>query len=115
MVDAVLAGIEEKNGQNPVVMDLRGISPICDYFIITSAPTVRQVKAIAESIKECMEKQEFELLHREGYHEARWILLDYGDVVVHLFVTEDREHYQLERIWKDAPLLDIDTDSAVHV
>jgi ribosome-associated protein len=109
MVKEIMSGIEEKKGQQPVVMDLRGISTLCDYFVICSAPSVRQVKAIAEQIKDQLEKKEFLLRHQEGFREARWILLDYGDVVVHVFVTEDRDHYQLETIWKDAPIVDIDT------
>ncbi len=115
MVDLILAGIADKQGQDPVVLDLKEISSLCDYFVITSASSIRQVKAMAESVKEHMEEQGYDLLHHEGFRQARWILLDYGDVVVHLFVTEERDHYQLERIWKDAPLLDIDSDSGVHV
>lgn len=115
MVEEILAGIADKKGQDPVVLDLGSISSLCDYFVISSAPSVRQVKAIAESVKDQMEEKGFTLLHQEGFREARWILLDYGDVVVHLFVTEDRDHYQLERIWKDAPSIDVDTDSAINV
>ena len=115
MVEEILAGIGEKKGQQPVVLDLKGISTLCDYFVISSAPSVRQVKAIADSVKDLLEEKGFHLLRQEGLREGRWILLDYGDVVVHLFVTEDRDYYQLERIWKDAPTLDIDTDSDLHV
>ena len=115
MVEEILAGIGEKKGQQPVVLDLKGISTLCDYFVISSAPSVRQVKAIADSVKDLLEEKGFHLLRQEGLREGRWILLDYGDVVVPLFVTEDRDYYQLERIWKDAPTLDIDTDSDLHV
>ena len=111
----IIEAIREKKGQDPVVLDLSGISPLCDYFVIASAPSVRQVKAIAEEVKESMEKGFVPLMHQEGFREGRWILLDYGDLVIHLFVTEDREYYQLETIWKDAPTLDIDTCSSINV
>ena len=115
IVDEILATVADKKGQEPVVLDLKGISSLCDYFVISSAPSVRQVKAIADAVKDRLEELEIKLLRQEGLREGRWILLDYGDLVVHLFVTEDRDHYQLERIWKDAPTLDIDTDSAPNV
>jgi ribosome-associated protein len=115
MVDEILTGIADKKGQQPVVLELKGISALCDYFVISSAPTVRQVKAIADTVKDLLEEKQFVLLRQEGLREGRWILLDYGDVVVHLFVTEDRDHYQLERIWKDAPARHIDTESDVKV
>jgi ribosome-associated protein len=115
MVDEILTGIADKKGQQPVVLELKGISALCDYFVISSAPTVRQVKAIADTVKDLLEEKQFVLLRQEGLREGRWILLDYGDVVVHLFVTEDRDHYQLERIWKDTPARHIDTESDVKV
>jgi len=115
IVDEILEAVSDKKGQEPVVLDLQGISSLCDYFVISSAPSVRQVKAIADAVKDRLEELEVPLLRQEGLREGRWILLDYGDLVVHLFVTEDRDHYRLERIWKDAPALDIDTDSAINV
>ncbi len=115
IVDEILISVSDKQGQEPVVLDLQGISSLCDYFVISSAPSVRQVKAIADDVKDRLEELGVELLRQEGLREGRWALLDYGDIVVHLFVTEDRDHYQLERIWKDAPVLDIDTDSALKV
>ncbi len=115
IVDEILDSVSDKKGQEPVVLDLQGISSLCDYFVISSAPSIRQVKAIADAVKDRLEELGVELLRQEGLREGRWALLDYGDIVVHLFVTEDRDHYQLERIWKDAPTLDIDTDSALKV
>jgi len=115
IVDEILISVSDKKGQEPVVLDLQGISSLCDYFVISSAPSVRQVKAIADDVKDRLEALGVELLRQEGLREGRWALLDYGDIVVHLFVTEDRDHYQLERIWKDAPTIDIDTDSTHNV
>ncbi len=91
------------------MLNLQGISSMCDYFVISSASSERQIKSIAEEIKEGLEKEEVFPSHIEGLREARWILLDYGDIVIHLFVQSDRDHYGLETIWKDAPVINIDT------
>jgi len=109
LVKRMVEHMEEKHGQSITVLDLQGISSMCDYFVIGSAPSERQVKAIAEEIRDGLEKETVFPAHVEGLREARWILLDYGDVIVHLFVQEDRDHYGLETIWKDAPVVNIDT------
>ena len=108
LVHEIVAGIAEKKGLDPVVLNLQDISSMCDYFIIASAPSIRQVKSIADAVKERLDSTPARLLHQEGLKEGRWILLDYGDIVVHLFISEDRDYYQLERIWKDASALDVD-------
>lgn len=80
---------------------------ITDFFIICSGKTSRQVKSITEAIEERLDSAKAHPLGREGVEEARWVLLDYGDVVVHIFIQEEREYYQLERLWKDAPRLKV--------
>lgn len=109
LVQKIAFFMEEKHGQSITVLDLKGVSSMCDYFAICSAPSERQVKAIAEEIRDGLEKEEIFPRHVEGLRESRWILLDYGDVVVHVFILEDREHYRLENIWKDAVVVDVDT------
>lgn len=84
-------------------MDLRGLCSFTDHFLIASASTERQVRAIAEKIEERLAKVQARMLHREGYEEARWILLDYNDFVVHIFDEETRSYYDLEGLWGDAP------------
>lgn len=86
-----------------VVLDLRGLSSFTDHFLIVSANTDRQVKAIADRIEEQLAKVQARMLHKEGYQEARWILLDYSDFVVHIFDEETRLYYDLEGLWGDAP------------
>ncbi|RQD70675.1 MAG: ribosome silencing factor [Tindallia sp. MSAO_Bac2] len=105
----IVKHIEEKHGDNVAVLDLQGISSMCDYFVISSASSERQIKAIADEIKGGLEKEGIVPGHVEGMREARWILLDYGDIIVHLFVQADRDHYGLETIWKDAPVINVDT------
>ena len=104
----MIKSIDNKMGQDTMLLDLSEISSICDYFIITSAPSDRQVKSIADEVQNDLEEEEVLILHKEGYDSARWILLDYGDIVVHVFNKEDREFYNIEGIWKDAKTINID-------
>ncbi len=78
---------------------------ITDCFVICSGNTGRQVKTISDAIQEEFKKRGIAPLGKEGETEARWILLDYGEVVVHILTAEEREYYQLERLWKDAPII----------
>lgn len=92
----------EKKAQDIRILNVSGLSYITDYFVLCSGNSVIQVKAIADEIEEKMGLKGAELKHREGYQTARWILLDYGDVIVHVFHREDREFYDIERFWSDA-------------
>ncbi len=86
-----------------VHLDLRGLCSFTDHFLIASAPSIRQVRAIAERIEERLLEERVRMLHREGDLEARWILLDYSDVIIHIFDEETRLYYDLEGLWADAP------------
>jgi len=85
-----------------VILDMRGISSFTDYFIICSGRSDRQVQGIASSVEMEMRKKEVSPLGIEGFTEGKWILLDYDDVVVHVFYDPIREFYDLERLWADA-------------
>lgn len=93
----------EVKAKHPIIADLRGISSIADHFLICSGDSDRHVRAIADHIGECLEKIHIRPHHREGYQTARWILLDYHDLVIHIFDEEMRRYYNLERLWADAP------------
>ncbi|EHN10021.1 Iojap protein [Patulibacter medicamentivorans] len=99
----------ERKAQDPVAVDLRGASAYTDAFVILTGNTDRQVKAIHDAIHEGLKHDGERRLPRrvEGVQEARWILLDYGDVVVHVFVPETRDFYRLESLWGDRPRFDI--------
>jgi len=103
MSEIVAAGASEKKAQDIIILDMRKVFPVTDFFIIASARSTTQSQAIADSIEEKMEEAGYKALHKEGYREARWILLDYGSVVAHVFVDEDRRFYNLEQLWADAP------------
>ena len=85
------------------MLDLRGLCAFTDHFLIASANSTRQVRAIAERVEEQLARAKVRMSHREGMGEAQWILLDYHDVVVHIFADQAREFYDLERLWADAP------------
>jgi len=85
------------------ILDVRGVCTFADHFLIASAPSTRQVRAIAERVETQLAGAKVRMSHREGVGEAQWILLDYHDVVVHIFADATREFYDLERLWADAP------------
>ena len=85
------------------MLDLRGISAFTDHFLIVSAATDRQVRAIADRIDEALGEAQVPLRHREGYPQGKWILLDYHQVIIHIFTDLTRQYYDLERLWADAP------------
>ena len=93
----------ENNGQDVVVLDMREITPVFDYFVLATGNSRRQLHAISEEIDHCLEDDLGDSrMGIEGYNESRWILLDYGNVVIHLFDQERREYYALEDLWSDA-------------
>ena len=104
-VRAVEAAIEKK-AERPVVLDLRELGSITDYFIICHGRSTRQVQAIADRIEEVLKSAGVPPNHIEGYDAAEWILMDFVDFVVHVFLEETRNYYSLEKLWSDAPRLD---------
>lgn len=98
-----LHSASEKKAVDTVVLDLRDITSFTEFFVITSGTNQRQVQAIADEISEQLKKQiKFKALRIEGYSTADWVLLDYGDFVVHIFNEKSRQFYDLERVWRDA-------------
>ena len=94
-----------KKAAEIITMDMRSVMFSTDYFVICNAPTATQVRAISDNIEEELEAENISLGHKEGYHEGEWILLDYGDVVAHIFKTENREYYALEKLWGDVEIV----------
>jgi|DewCreStandDraft_5_1066085.scaffolds.fasta_scaffold00562_17 ribosome-associated protein len=101
----------EKKALGTVLLDLREIADFTDFFIITSGSNQRQVQAISDEIEEKMKRQFGEIpLNIEGYNSAEWILMDYGDFIVHIFGEKEREFYDLERLWRDAKIIKLPED-----
>jgi len=94
----------EKKAFDVKILDLRKLSSVCDFFVICSASVEVHAKAIADWIIENLQKQGIGYWHNEGYQACRWILLDYVDIVIHIFLPEVREFYALEKLWGDAKI-----------
>jgi len=105
MIRVATQAAKNKKASDIIALDISNISIMADYFIICCGNSTTQVKSIADEIKHKMSQAGFLLDHIEGYRGERWILLDYGDVVVHVFHVQEREFYGLERLWRDAKVL----------
>lgn len=100
-LDIVTKACEDKQGLDMKVLNISQLSPIADYFVIVSGNSSNQVQAIADEIQYKMFDAGFEKINVEGYRSARWILLDFGDIIAHVFHKEEREYYNLERLWAE--------------
>lgn len=100
---AIAKAASDKKALEPLILDMRKMPSVCDYFVIASGRSTTQARAISDNIIEKLGKEGERLLHSEGEREALWILLDYGDVIVHVFTNEMRRFYELERLWGDVP------------
>ncbi|MDB8852025.1 MAG: ribosome silencing factor [Peptostreptococcus anaerobius] len=111
-VESILAkiydAIDDKIGQDIVILNIGKVSSLCDYFVIATGSSSRQVKAIADSVEDEMTKIDIEPRGKEGITSQSWVLLDYGDIMVHIFDEENRGFYNLEKLWKDAPYVERD-------
>ncbi|HDA9032080.1 TPA: ribosome silencing factor [Staphylococcus aureus] len=96
--------IYNKKGEDTISLEMKGISDMTDYFVVTHGNNERQVQAIARAVKEVANEQNIEVKRMEGYNEARWILIDLADVVVHVFHKDERNYYNIEKLYQDAPL-----------
>ena len=105
MADIAVKALEEQKAIDIKIIDIAHISTLADYFIIASGSNRSQVQAMADAVDESLGKRGIHAKSTEGYQNANWILLDYGDIVVHLFDEENRLFYDLERIWRDGKLI----------
>jgi len=110
LVQQIAKAASDKKAHDIVILDMQKVSLVTDYFVICSANSTTQVRAIADNIEEKLDEQGIPLRRKEGYREGRWILLDYGNCIVHVFVEEDRRFYNLEQLWGDAPRLESQND-----
>lgn len=109
LLNLAVKAADDKRAEDIVVLNMQGISLISDYFIICHGNSDKQVQAIAREMKEKATEQGVTVKRMEGFDEARWILLDLGDVVAHIFHRDERSYYNLERLWGDAPLVDMES------
>ena len=107
---AVLAlhkALDAKFAQDLIIMDLADVSPIADFFVIATATSAPQMAALAETAEDALEKEGMKLFHVEGVQSSKWVLLDFGSIIIHLFDKESREYYNLERTWGDARIVEV--------
>ncbi len=95
----------DKKAKDTIILELKSLSTIADYFVICSGENPAQIKAIAEAIDGYFSKKKIFPIGIEGLDFARWVLIDYGDVVIHIFDDETRAYYELEKFWMDAPVI----------
>ena len=101
-----VAALEDRKAEDVTVIDISEISPIADYFIIANGTNESQVRALVDNVEEELAKAGYEVKQREGYGLGSWVLLDFGDIIVHVFDRENRVFYDLERIWRDGKQVD---------
>lgn len=106
LLNAAVAAAEDKKAMNIVALDLRGISLVADYFVICHGNSDTQVQAIATEVRKRAQDVGVTLRGIEGMDAARWVLMDLGDVIVHIFHRDEREYYNIERLWSDAKVVE---------
>lgn len=105
--EKIIGVLEDKKAKDISVINIGSISSLTDYFIICNGTSTTHIKALSDELDFKMKEVGLELSHKEGYETARWILMDYGDIVVHIFHEEDRGFYKLERLWSDGAVIHI--------
>jgi ribosome-associated protein len=98
----------DKRAQDLVVLDLQGMSTLADFFLVCTGRSATQIDTIGDAVQAALRAEGIRVRHREGTAESGWLLLDYGDVVVHVFGEDTRQFYSLERLWGDAPVLSVE-------
>ncbi|HPF35273.1 MAG TPA: ribosome silencing factor [Candidatus Krumholzibacteria bacterium] len=106
--EAAAHAVLQRKGENVVVLDLRGRSDVADFFLIASGGSQPQVEAMTKAVREALFRLKQKPLHVEGTEQSQWVLMDFVDLVVHLMQPRSREYYELERLWNDAPRLEVD-------
>ena len=106
MASMAVDALEDRKGEDVKVLDISEISTLADYFIIAGGTNINQVQAMADNVQEVLGRAGHMTKNVEGYESGNWILLDFGDIIVHVFDNENRLFYDLERIWRDGKLID---------
>lgn len=104
---AAVKALDKKKGRNLQVLKTGELTTLADYFVLCTAGSTTQIKALTDVCEEAVEAAGGELHHKEGFRDGGWVLLDFSDVVVHVFLEQERDFYDLERLWADAEVVDI--------
>jgi ribosome-associated protein len=109
MVKTAFNALSDKKGEDITIIDIQKVSVMADYFIIASGTNSSQVQAMVDNVENELGRKGFVCKQMEGYRSANWILMDYGDIIIHVFDRENRLFYDLERIWRDGKTVDLET------
>ncbi|SFL80039.1 ribosome-associated protein [Gracilibacillus orientalis] len=107
LVDLVAKACDDKRAEDIVLLDMQNVSLIADYFLVCEGTNERQVQAIAREVKDIAEAQNIDVKRMEGFDQARWVLVDLGYLVCHVFHRDERGYYNIEKLWGDAPQLEV--------
>ncbi|MDM5199788.1 ribosome silencing factor [Fictibacillus enclensis] len=107
LIELVVKAVDDKRAEDIMMLDMKGISLVADYFLICHGNSEKQVQAITREIKDVAAEKEINIRRMEGFDQARWVLVDMGDMVVHVFHRDERSYYNLEKLWGDAPSVDL--------
>lgn len=108
ILQLAVQAMDDKRAENIVALNMKGVSLIADYFVICHGNSDKQVQAIADEVKDVAQEQGVEIKRLEGFDQARWVLIDLGDIVVHVFHKDERLYYNLEKLWGDAPVVQLE-------
>lgn len=111
LLEIAYKAADDKRAEDIIVLDMKGVSYLADYFLICHANSDRQVQAIAKEMADQAGKSGYDVKRLEGFDSARWVLVDMGDVVAHVFHKDERAFYNLERLWGDAPFVEVDIEA----
>lgn len=104
---AIYKALDDKKAENIRIIDIHEVSYMADYFVIANGTNVNQVHALCDNVTEELAKMKLHAKQTEGYAAGNWVLMDYGDIIIHIFDKESRSYYDLERIWKDGKIVEI--------
>ncbi|AXV42247.1 ribosome silencing factor [Staphylococcus warneri] len=104
LLNIAVDAAENKKAEDIISLNMQGISDMTDYFVVCHGNNERQVQSIAKAVKEAVHEQDIDVKRMEGYQDARWILLDLANVVVHIFHKDERPYYNIEKLYQDAPI-----------
>lgn len=107
-IEIIVKALDEKLGENIVAIDMTQASPIFDTFILCTAANERMLQAIKNNVEEKLEEEKVFVKKIEGLRNSKWVLMDYGDIVIHIFEASERDSYSLDKLWADMPRIDVE-------
>ena len=109
IVKTAYKALDDKKAEDIKIIDISNVSVLADYFIIANGTNTSQIQALADEVEEKLGREGYPLRQMEGYDHANWVLLDFGDIIIHIFDKENRLFYDLERIWRDGKMIEPDS------